>query len=102
MRLELSFVCMNERLQSCDRNGMRPLNHSPDGLLTRIGVSDANLPCATCLKSFAFAQKTYPNSAPTEPDCTYDDPEEVALGTSGKISRLEAKIGELLSKRHVC
>lgn len=55
--------------------------------------SDATLPCTPCTRSHAHAVKLYPNTAPAQPECAYDKPDEVAEGPRGKISRLEAQIG---------
>ncbi|KAG9027771.1 hypothetical protein FRB95_007403 [Tulasnella sp. JGI-2019a] len=56
---------------------------------------DATLPCTPCTRSHAHAVKLYPHTAPPQPECTYDNPEDIAEGPRGKICRLEAHIAEL-------
>ncbi|KAG8902511.1 hypothetical protein FRB99_004385 [Tulasnella sp. 403] len=58
-------------------------------------ISDALLPCGACSRSHAHALRTNPSTTPAEPECTYDNPEDVAEGPKGKIARLEARISEL-------
>jgi hypothetical protein len=57
-------------------------------------ISDALLPCGPCSRSHGHALKLNPAVTPEEPDCTYDNPEEIAEGPKGRIARLESRISE--------
>ncbi|KAG9008534.1 hypothetical protein FRB90_008808, partial [Tulasnella sp. 427] len=58
-----------------------------------IPISDALLPCGPCSRSHAHSLKINPTTTGPEPDCSYDNPEEVAEGPKGRIVRLETRIG---------
>ncbi|KAG8846766.1 hypothetical protein FRB96_001791 [Tulasnella sp. 330] len=53
------------------------------------------MPCGTCVRSHAHAQKLDPLTTPADFECTYDNPEEAAEAPSSKINRLQARIAEL-------
>ncbi|KAG8962912.1 hypothetical protein FRC03_003641 [Tulasnella sp. 419] len=58
-------------------------------------LSDAQVPCTACVKSYTYALKTHPTTAGPAPDCLYDDPNEVAEGSNAKYQKLEEKINRL-------
>ncbi|KAG8918539.1 hypothetical protein FRC00_012373, partial [Tulasnella sp. 408] len=74
---------------------MLGFNISPQQLRFGLHISDALLPCGPCSRSHAHSLKVNPTVTPPDPDCTYDNPDEVAEGPKGKIARLENRIGML-------
>ncbi|KAG8912683.1 hypothetical protein FRC02_005851 [Tulasnella sp. 418] len=56
---------------------------------------DAQMPCSACIKTHAHALKSHPDSTGPVPDCSFDDPHEVAEGPKAKIQKLEDKIARL-------
>ncbi|KAG8927986.1 hypothetical protein FRC02_007534, partial [Tulasnella sp. 418] len=53
------------------------------------------MPCSACIKTHAHALKSHPDSTGPVPDCSFDDPHEVAEGPKAKIQKLEDKIARL-------
>lgn len=55
--------------------------------------SDAQAPCANCVKAQAYAAKHYSKYTAADTECIYDDPEEMGdAGLRAKITRLESEI----------